>query len=376
MKTFLIIDIIFVFFSVSFAQSRIHVVQRGETMASVATKYGTTEATIRNLNPNMGTMFFAGMKLNVPENALTETSSSVNNSYNTPIKESSNILSEDHNHNETLKNKLGLKASTDTNMQSQNISQISSTVQDGSNIHFEPRHDLGYQQLYDHVFTIKPYTLYVPGSRLEYVICNYAGEPIETFTESVSNVEAKNGLLLVTVLQSLASKAHKKSQMTKWSKGLETYFITEIDYKGTYHLTHDIIRDNWATILKRDGYAALLSSNLTSGMQINSSTINEKISAVGGVKVSPKVEYSNVRVEGFETVTTPAGTYECVKITGRVTQTARFVITQTVSYDFTWWMTRGIGFVKCLIQNIQEKPSGLIMTPPYMIYLNKTNLQF
>lgn len=365
----------FLFCSVILAQNKIHIVQRGETMASVAAKYGTTESTIKDLNPNIGSMFFAGMKLNVPENIPGGSLSSTNNPGNVQVKTSHSNVSSGQNQFETTKKESEINTSTYSDMPSQKTI-AHSMVQNESNINFEPRNDFGYQQLYDSVFAIKPYTLYVPGSQLEYVICNYAGNPIETFTETVSNVEAKNGLLLVTVLQSLSSRAHKKDQMTMWSKGLDTYFVTEIDYKGTYHLTHDIIRDNWASIQKRDGYAALLSSVFIPGQQIKSGIINEKISAVGGVKVSPKIEYSNVHVEGLETITTPAGTFECVKITGSVTQTARFVIKQTVTYDFSWWMTRGIGFVKCLIQNVQEKPSGLIMTPSYMIYLNKTNLQF
>lgn len=47
------------------AQSQqIHVVKRGETFASIASKYGMTESELRNVNPNVKNCF-AGTKLNL-----------------------------------------------------------------------------------------------------------------------------------------------------------------------------------------------------------------------------------------------------------------------------------------------------------------------
>lgn len=43
-----------------------HEVQRGETLASIAKQYGVTEQMIKDVNPQMGDLFYVGLKLNIP----------------------------------------------------------------------------------------------------------------------------------------------------------------------------------------------------------------------------------------------------------------------------------------------------------------------
>ena len=43
-----------------------HEVRRGETLASIAKQYGVTEQMIKNANPQMGDLFYVGLKLNIP----------------------------------------------------------------------------------------------------------------------------------------------------------------------------------------------------------------------------------------------------------------------------------------------------------------------
>lgn len=49
-----------------FAQQREHTVERGETLASIAKKYGVTEGQLKAANPNM-TMCFTGVRLTIPD---------------------------------------------------------------------------------------------------------------------------------------------------------------------------------------------------------------------------------------------------------------------------------------------------------------------
>lgn len=44
-----------------------HTVQRGETLATIAQKYGTTEEKIKELNPEAAQFIYVGMELNIPE---------------------------------------------------------------------------------------------------------------------------------------------------------------------------------------------------------------------------------------------------------------------------------------------------------------------
>lgn len=66
-----LLTLLLIFFTVlvcqeSLAQQREHTVARGETLASIAQKYGLTEAQLKAANPNM-TMCFTGVRLVIPD---------------------------------------------------------------------------------------------------------------------------------------------------------------------------------------------------------------------------------------------------------------------------------------------------------------------
>lgn len=46
-----------------------HIVQRGETMESIAKSYGVSVESLNKLNPNTEGLIYVGMKLNVPQGA-------------------------------------------------------------------------------------------------------------------------------------------------------------------------------------------------------------------------------------------------------------------------------------------------------------------
>ena len=66
--------LMFVVINVAFAQNfqAKHEVQRGETLSSIAKQYGVTEQMIKDANPQVGNMFYVGLKLNIPKSADTK----------------------------------------------------------------------------------------------------------------------------------------------------------------------------------------------------------------------------------------------------------------------------------------------------------------
>ena len=62
--------------------SQTYVVQRGETIVSIAKKYGLSEAELRQANPDLEDFFFVGMKLNIPKAHSHSTTESDNNNSN------------------------------------------------------------------------------------------------------------------------------------------------------------------------------------------------------------------------------------------------------------------------------------------------------
>ena len=49
-----------------YAQTKVHIVQRGETVVSVAKRYGVSVDDLKKANPNVNNYFYAGMKLTIP----------------------------------------------------------------------------------------------------------------------------------------------------------------------------------------------------------------------------------------------------------------------------------------------------------------------
>lgn len=72
----------------AYAQSKEHIVERGETLSTIAAKYSVDEAEIIRLNPDAKNFLYAGMVLTIPEetsktkeNAISKPTTTVNSSY-------------------------------------------------------------------------------------------------------------------------------------------------------------------------------------------------------------------------------------------------------------------------------------------------------
>ena len=61
--------ICFIATATSFAQTseKVHKIKNGETIESIAEKYGVTIDDIKNADPNAGGYFYIGMSINIPE---------------------------------------------------------------------------------------------------------------------------------------------------------------------------------------------------------------------------------------------------------------------------------------------------------------------
>ena len=121
LKRIIMCCLMFVIVSAVFAQDYQvkHEVRRGETLASIAKQYGLTEQMIKDANPQMGDLFYVGLKLNIPkdegvntnvenvENEVTnsfndtfkkEQSSSYSTSYNAALNNSTDIVTNDEDY--------------------------------------------------------------------------------------------------------------------------------------------------------------------------------------------------------------------------------------------------------------------------------------
>ena len=217
-----------------------------------------------------------------------------------------------------------------------------------------------------------PYTLYRKGSIAEYCFqykgkqTQYLGGPTY-FQQIVSDEKIENGLLVAHIKGALFNKKHEPSKGIAASFK-ESIFPVEIDTAGTYHLTHNVAQD-FFIISKRRGYGLLIPGNMHQGMHLKTGTLYDNAKNLFGGVVKVETAYSNWEVVGDEQITTPAGTFDCVKLKGQLAQkqggNGKFV-----GEKITCWMARGIGIVRYETISDTDKKGE-----PFIIYLNKLDLK-
>lgn len=217
-----------------------------------------------------------------------------------------------------------------------------------------------------------PYTLYRKGSMAEYCFqykgkqTQYMGGPTY-FQQIVSDEKIENGLLVAYIKGALFNKKHEPSKGIAASFK-ECVFPVEIDTAGTYHLTHNVAQD-FFIISKRRGYGVLVPGDMQQGMRLKTSTLYDSAKNFLGGMVKVETVYSDWQVAGQERISTPAGTFDCVKITGHLAQkqgsNGKFN-----GEKITCWMARGIGVVQYETIADSDRTQA-----PFIIYLNKVDIK-
>lgn len=246
-------------------------------------------------------------------------------------------------------------------------------------VKFSPAPNLPPQEIEMKVNAINPYTLYRKGSVAEYAFekdgksakfndnPSYSGLSHSYIQQTVADERIENGLLVAYVQQTFLNKKHEQLKGV-WKEQKSYYYPTEIDTAGVYHFTHDIMRD-WVRLRGRKGYAMVIHSDLKVGDVLQCNTIKDiTINGLGG-NVNYTTTYSNFKVVAEERITTPAGTFDCLKLTGTADEKMG---SYTYNYLYNWWIARGIGIVR---YEIYENTNKGLKKPPFVIYLNKLDLK-
>lgn len=235
---------------------------------------------------------------------------------------------------------------------------------------FNPAPDMAASDLEIAVNAKNPYTLYRKGSVAEYCFqykgkqTQYRGGP--TFVQQiVADEKIENGLLVAHIEQALFNKKHEPSKGVAASFK-ESLFPTEIDTAGTFHWTHNILQD-FMIVDKRRGFCVLIPNDLKPGMQLKCSTLYDNAKTLLGGTIKVETVYSDWKVVAEEKISTPAGTFDCMKLTGTLAQkqgsNGRFL-----KENITCWMARGIGVVQ--YETVSSSDSE-----PFIMYLNKLELK-
>lgn len=239
-------------------------------------------------------------------------------------------------------------------------------------IGFKPATGLNPVEIETAINAKNPYTLYRKGSMAEYCFqykgkqTQYMGGPTY-FRQIVSDEKIENGLLVAHIKGELFNKKHEPSKGIAASFK-ECLFPVEIDTAGTYHLTHNIAQD-FLVISKRRGFGVLIPGDMQPGMQLNTSTLYDNAKNLIGGIIKIETAYSNWQVVGNEKISTPAGTFDCVKLTGYLAQ-KQGSRGKFAGEQITCWMARGIGMVQ--YETITDASKD---REPFIIYLNQIDIK-
>lgn len=241
-------------------------------------------------------------------------------------------------------------------------------------VKFSPAPDLSPVEIEKKVNAINPYTLYRKGSVAEYAF-EVGGKQTKFQGASyvqqyVADERIENGLLVAYVQQRFLNKKHKP--LSGIPESFKSYYYpTEIDTAGTYHLTHDYHRA-YCFLDKRKGYAMMVTPDLKVGDELTCSTINDVVKGRLGNSMKFSTAYSGFKVVTEEKLTTPAGTFDCLKLTGRIKEKLSGVGGYEYNGYCQWWIARGVGIVRYEIYEDTEKGRS---KAPFVMYLNSLELK-
>ncbi len=95
-----------------------------------------------------------------------------------------------------------------------------------------------------------------------------------------------------------------------------------------------------------DGDFLELPSNMEAGMPLKDAAITVKVTNSGVPIMTMTVEIYDRKVEGFESITTPAGTFDCVKISFSARTQMGKAIPIKVNTSGAEWFAKGTGLVR------------------------------
>ena len=235
---------------------------------------------------------------------------------------------------------------------SQQLVSNASTNSNGRNYH--PTPNLPQEEIMRLVNEARPYTMFQPGASLVYKM-EYRGKQtkfggsVSYLRQYVDNVKVENGVLVSYVKMDFLNKQREPANVASALRNQVAK--VEIDVTGNYHFVHNPFQDALTEIQSRKGFGMLVEGNMSDGHKLTCGKIIEKIAGGFGTQRVYNMEYSDWKVLGEGKLTTPAGTFECLKLSGILADG----MDRLEKNNITCWIARGIGIVRYDIGNGDTK---------------------
>ena len=210
---------------------------------------------------------------------------------------------------------------------------------------FEPATGMDPHLLYDSVCRINPYTLYKPGIMLEYDLQKEGYldniHHVTFIRQQVSDLRSKDGLLIPFVMQMIYDDEHERVRGVPVDY-YKYMFPVEIDGKGNFHLTNNLILD-LMQIDSRKGFGCLIPGELKAGQRLPCGTLTSIGKSFDGKKITVESTFKEWHVVGETVMSTGAGTFDCMKLRGLIHE--RKNGKNAVTWKIACYLAKGIGIV-------------------------------
>lgn len=179
------------------------------------------------------------------------------------------------------------------------------------------------------------------GSSFKYTNFDKKGKVDGTLTYTISSVTDTGSAMVATFDMTYSDNKGKNVFDTNYNITCENGSV-RIDYKSLFptqmmqqYSDMDIEMDITGTDIE-------LPNDLTEGQELADANVSVTMN-MGGIKMNTTVDQTNRKVEKKESITTPAGTFDCYLITETsISKT----MGATIEMNSKLWLAEGVGMVK------------------------------
>ena len=198
------------------------------------------------------------------------------------------------------------------------------------------------------------------GTTLEYTSYNGKGKTQGTISYTVANVVNEGSTSSATMVMKYMDDKGEEAFTSEFTYSCTGNAVT-IDYESL--MSNQMLTQFEDMEMEVSGTDIELPNDLEVGMELPDANVIMKMS-MSGINMNSQVDMINRKVEKQETVTTPAGTFECYVIYSE-NQSKMMMASQ--NFPSRLWLAEGVGMIK------QEtfKKNGNLMSSMVLTSLSK-----
>lgn len=179
------------------------------------------------------------------------------------------------------------------------------------------------------------------GSSFEYTSYNKKGKEDGAINYTISEVRSEGAATAATFDMKYTDKKGKEVFATDYSFTCENGLV-KIDYESLFPSQMMQQYSEMGLEMDISGTDIELPNDLKVGQELSDANVSMAMN-MSGIKMNVSVDQTNRKVEKKETITTPAGSFECYLLTENSTAKTMGATIETKS---KLWLAEGIGMIK------------------------------